>query len=76
MSNLPLSQHTSTVTQSILRAKAIDDLSNGIFGLVVLGFISFPIMPTTALIGVPLLVGFIWAKRQYQLEDQQQANVR
>jgi hypothetical protein len=73
MTNLPLAQQTSTVTQSIIRAKDLKDANRAIFWLVVLGFFAFPANPATALVGVPLLGISILQRRSLMKDDSQQA---
>ena len=60
----PLAQQTSTVTDSIIRAKDLRDTNSAIWWLSVLGFFAFPANPATALVGLPLLVICILRRRQ------------
>ncbi len=65
----PLAEQTSTVTESIIRAKELKDANKAIFWLVVIGLFAFPANPATALLGVPLLIICILRRRQLKKED-------
>jgi hypothetical protein len=73
MTNLPLAQQTSTIAESIARAREIKNTNRWIFWLVVFGFIAFPANPSTALLGLPLLGISIFRRHALKKEDREQA---
>ena len=51
------------MTRAVASGKHVYDYDRAIGGLILMGFIFFPLVPQTAFIGVPLLILFILARK-------------